>query len=139
VTGGDSGIGRAICLSFVLEGAAVAFTYVAPHEEKDANNTLQMLKEARKGTANSKEPIAIQSDIGYENNCKKVVHEVINAFGRIDILVNNIAESHMTPGLDDVAEEQLDRIFRTNIFSYFFMSKYVGYTSVSYNASNPKF
>lgn len=132
MTGGDSGIGRTICLSFVLEGAIVAFTYVAPHKGKNANDTLQMLKEARKGAANTKDPIAIECDLGYENNCKKVVDEVINAFGQVDILVNNVAESHMTPSVDDVTEEQLDQMFRTNIFSYLFMSRYVVYLNLYY-------
>lgn len=119
VAGGDSGIGRAVCLCFALEGATVAFTYVKPQEEKDANDTLRLLKQAN----STKDPLAIPADLGFEENCKKVVEEVVAKLGTIDILVNNAAEQYVSD-LTDITEQQLDRVFRTNIFSYFLTTKY---------------
>lgn len=122
MAGGDSGVGRAVCLCYVMEGATVAFTYVKPQEDKDANDTLQLLKQAKSG--DSKDPIAIPADLGFEQNCKSVVEQVVNAFGRIDVLVNNAAEQYVSTDLADINEEQLDRVFRTNIFSHFLTTKY---------------
>ncbi|CAN1124305.1 NADPH-dependent aldehyde reductase 1, chloroplastic [Linum perenne] len=90
VTGGDSGIGRAVCHTFAMEGATVAFTYVKGKEEKDAQDTLQMLRKVK--TPDAKDPIAIPGDLGFDENCRRAVEEVANAFGRIDILINNAAE-----------------------------------------------
>ncbi|OAY42264.1 NADPH-dependent aldehyde reductase 1, chloroplastic [Manihot esculenta] len=120
VTGGDSGIGRAVCYSFALEGATVAFTYVKSQEDKDAQDTLQILKKDK--SADAKDPMAIPADLGFDENCKKVVDEVVNAYGRIDILVNNAAEQHKSTSVEDIDEERLERVFRTNFFSYFFMT-----------------
>lgn len=125
VTGKDSGIGRAVCYCFAQEGATVAFTYLKSQEDKDANDTLNMLRDIAK-QRNSKEPMAIPADLGFEENCRKVVDEVANAYGgQIDILVNNAAEQYVQTSIQDITEEQLERVFRTNIFSYFFMAKYV--------------
>jgi NAD(P)-dependent dehydrogenase (short-subunit alcohol dehydrogenase family) len=124
VTGGDSGIGRAVCYCFAQEGATVAFTYVKSQEDKDANDTLSMLRDITK-QRNSKEPMAIPADLGFEDNCRKVVDEVANGCGgQIDILVNNAAEQYVQTSIQDISEEQLERVFRTNMFSYFFMTKY---------------
>ncbi|GLT38298.1 hypothetical protein SLA2020_125550 [Shorea laevis] len=122
VTGGDSGIGRAVCHCFVLEGATVAFTYVKSQEDKDAHDTLQMLKEAK--TSDAKDPIAIPADLGYDQNCKKVIDEVVNAYGRIDILVNNCAEQYECNSLEEIDECRLERVFKTNVYSFFFMSRH---------------
>lgn len=121
VTGGDSGIGRAVCYYFALEGATVAFTYVKNQEDKDAADTLQMLKQAKVGEA--MDPISIAADLGYEDACKKAVDDVVAAYGRVDVLVNNAAEQHVAPELRQVDEARLERVFRTNFFSYFFMAK----------------
>ncbi|KAL6580506.1 Glucose and ribitol dehydrogenase [Orobanche minor] len=118
VTGGDSGIGRAVCHCFALEGASVAFTYVKGDEEKDANDTLEMLMKSKH--ANAKDPIAIPADLGYDDNCKRAVDEVISNYGRIDILVNNAAEQYEAGSVEEIDEARLERVFRTNIFSYFF-------------------
>ncbi|KAL0375702.1 UNVERIFIED_CONTAM: NADPH-dependent aldehyde reductase 1, chloroplastic [Sesamum calycinum] len=99
VTGGDSGIGRAVGHCFALEGATVAFTYV-------------------------KGPIAIPTDLGYDENCRRVVEEVVNNYGRIDILVNNAAEQYEASTVEDIDEPRLERVFRTNIFSYFFTARH---------------
>ncbi|OMO61244.1 Short-chain dehydrogenase/reductase SDR [Corchorus capsularis] len=119
VTGGDSGIGRAVCYYFALEGATVAFTYVKNHEEKDRDETLQMLNEAKSREA--KKPIAISADLGYEEECKKVIDATVQEFGKLDILVNDAAEKHFTTSVEEITENQLERVFRTNIFSQFFM------------------
>ncbi|MCL7023241.1 hypothetical protein MKW94_001883 [Papaver nudicaule] len=92
VSGGASGIGRAVCNCFALEGATVAFTYVKSQEEKDAKDTFQMIKQAK--ISDAKDPICIPTDLGYDENCKQVVDAVVNALGKIDILVNNAAEQH---------------------------------------------
>ncbi|KAM7478020.1 hypothetical protein LguiA_026233 [Lonicera macranthoides] len=122
VTGGDSGIGRAVCQCFVLEGATVAFTYVKAQEDKDANVTLQALKKAK--SPDAKDPIAIPADLGFDENCKKAVDEVVKAFGRIDVLVNNAAEQYKASTVEEIDEKRLERVFRTNIFSYFFMARH---------------
>lgn len=125
VTGGDSGIGRAVCLCFALEGATVAFTYVKGDEDRDAEETLRALRDIKSRTGAARDPIAVPADLGYEENCKKVVDEVANAYGgRIDVVVNNAAEQYERPSITDVTEADLDRVFRTNIFSYFLVTKH---------------
>lgn len=121
VTGGDSGIGRAVCYCFAREGASVALTYVKGQEDKDKDDTLQMIVVAK--TSDAKDPIAIPADVGFDDNCKWVIDQVVNEYGKIDILVNNAAEQHMTSSLDDITEPRLERVFRTNIFSQFFLSR----------------
>ncbi|XP_027933560.1 NADPH-dependent aldehyde reductase 1, chloroplastic-like [Vigna unguiculata] len=122
VTGGDSGIGRAVCNLFSLEGATVIFTYVKGQEDIDARDTLEIIRKGKSGDA--KEPMAIAVDLGYEENCKRVVDEVINAYGCIDVLVNNVAVQFQSDSLEEIDDKRLDKVFRTNIFSYFFMTKY---------------
>ncbi|KAJ7973375.1 Glucose/ribitol dehydrogenase [Quillaja saponaria] len=122
VTGGDSGIGRAVCHCFALEGATVAFTYVKGHEDKEAQDTLEIMRKAK--TLDAEEPMAIAADLGYDQNCKRVVHQVVKAYGRIDILVNNAAEQYKSSTIEEISEERLERVFRTNIFSYFFMVRH---------------
>ncbi|KAL5982556.1 Glucose and ribitol dehydrogenase [Asimina triloba] len=119
VTGGDSGIGRAVCCHFALEGATAAFTYVKCQEDKDAADTLSMLKKFK--TQDAKDPISIPADLGFDENCRRVVDEVVNAFGRIEILVNNAAEQYERRSVEDASEEELERVFRTNIYACFFM------------------
>lgn len=122
VSGGDSGIGRSACEYFALEGATVAFTFVKGHEERDAKDTLDMLRKEKH--SNAKDSIAIfVEDLGYDHNCKRVVDEVVNAFGKMDILVNNTAEQHKANSIEEIDEERLERVFRTNIFSYFLMTR----------------
>ncbi|XP_066368741.1 glucose and ribitol dehydrogenase homolog [Miscanthus floridulus] len=124
VTGGDSGIGRAVCLLFATEGASVAFTYVKGAEDKDAEETLRALRDISSRTG-AREPMALPADLGYEDSCRKVVEEVASAHGgRIDVLVNNAAEQHERRSITDVTESDLDRVFRTNIISYFLATKH---------------
>ncbi|CAI0466271.1 unnamed protein product [Linum tenue] len=118
VTGGDSGIGRSVCLHFAMEGATVGFTYVKGIEDVDKDETIKLIKQLK--PPSSKDPIAIQADLGYESECQRVVDE----YGRIDILVNNAAEQHLSHSMDDVTESRLERVFRTNIFSQFFLTRH---------------
>ncbi|XP_030545550.1 NADPH-dependent aldehyde reductase 1, chloroplastic-like [Rhodamnia argentea] len=123
VTGGDSGIGRAVCHCYAQEGATVAFTFVKGREDKDANDTLRMLIQAK--ASNTMDPIAIGvPDVGYDDTCKEVVHEVVNKFGRIDILVNNAAEQYESSNIEEIDEARLERVFRTNIFAPLFMTRH---------------
>ncbi|KAI4340711.1 hypothetical protein MLD38_025521 [Melastoma candidum] len=111
VTGGDFGIGRAVCHCFVMEGATVAFTYVKGPEDKDAQETLRILNEAK--TPHAKTAIAIGvNDLGFDENRREVVEEVVSAFGRIDVLVNNAAEQHMATTIEEISQQRLERASR---------------------------
>lgn len=123
ITGGDSGIGRSVGVLFTREGATVAFTYVKDAEEKDAADTINLLKEYKTDGAVG-DPIAIPCDLGFDDQCKKVVDEVAKKYGRIDILVNNAAEQHVVESIEDLLPEQVERTFRTNIFSQFFLVRH---------------
>ncbi|CAO2836663.1 unnamed protein product [Amaranthus hypochondriacus] len=122
VTGGDSGIGKAVCHCFALEGATIAFTYVKGQEDKDASDTIQLIKSAK--ASGAKDPIAVAADLGYDENCKRVVDQVVDAFGHIDILVNNCAEQYERSSIEEINEHKLERVFRTNIFSQFFVTRH---------------
>ena len=115
ITGGDSGIGRAVAIAFAKEGAAVAILYL--EEEKDANETQRLVEE------HGGKCLLIAGDVGKEEFCRKAVARIIKKFGKIDILVNNAAEQHPQESIEKVTEKQLERTFRTNIFSFFFMVK----------------
>ncbi len=115
ITGGDSGIGRAVALLFAKEGADVAIVY--REEDEDATETKRMVE------AEGRRCEAISGDVGDEAFCAGAVAKVVDSMGRLDILVNNAAEQHVTPGLEEITAEQLERTFRTNVFGYFFMAK----------------
>ncbi|XP_074297809.1 glucose and ribitol dehydrogenase-like [Silene latifolia] len=121
VTGGDSGIGRAVCYYFSLEGATVAFTYVPGQEDQDANDALALIKQAKASDAS--DPVAIPTDLRSEAQCQQVVEQVASLFGRIDVLVNNAAVQFYTESILDITEEQLKRTFETNIYAYIFMAR----------------
>src|SRR5688572_5143222 len=115
ITGGDSGIGRAVAIAFAKEGADVAIAYL--NEHGDAQETRALVdKEGRRC-------VVIAGDVGDERFCRHVVQETVRELGRLDILVNNAAEQHPQENLEDITNEQLERTFRTNIFSYFYMAK----------------
>ncbi|HEY9851822.1 MAG TPA: SDR family oxidoreductase [Leptolyngbyaceae cyanobacterium] len=115
ITGGDSGIGRAIANFFAKEGADVAIVYL--NENDDAQETKQIVeKQGRKC-------LTIAGDIGDEKFCQEAVKKTIDRFGKLDILINNAAEQHPQQSIEDISAEQLERTFRTNIFSMFFMVK----------------
>jgi NAD(P)-dependent dehydrogenase (short-subunit alcohol dehydrogenase family) len=115
ITGGDSGIGRAVAIAFAKEGADVVVVYL--EEKKDANETKRLVEQR------GRKCLLVAGDVGREEFCRKAIGQTIKAFGKIDILVNNAAEQHPEESIEKITEEQLERTFRTNIFSFFFMTK----------------
>lgn len=115
ISGGDSGIGRAVAVGFAKEGADVAITYLDEHE--DARETVRLIE------AEGRRALAIPGDIGNSDFARELVQDVVAAFGRIDVLVNNAAEQHLVERLEDLTDAQLERTFRTNIFGQFFLTR----------------
>jgi len=115
ITGGDSGIGRAVAIAFAKEGADVAIAYLC--EEEDARETQKHVE------AEGRKCLLFPGDLGDENHCREVVEKTVDELGRLDILVNNASEQHPQESIEDITAEQLERTFRTNVFSYFFMVK----------------
>ncbi len=115
ITGGDSGIGRAVAIAYAKEGANVAIVYLKSHD--DAKQTKQMVEE-KGGRATT-----IAGDVGDETFAMQAVQQTVDEFGQLDILVNNAAEQHPQKSIEDISAQQLERTFRTNIFSMFFMTK----------------
>ncbi|MCC6983341.1 MAG: glucose 1-dehydrogenase [Bauldia sp.] len=115
ITGGDSGIGRAIAAAFANEGADIAIAYL--DEDKDAGATREIVEEM------GRKAILIRGDLGEETHCRKAVGQTMKAFGRLDILVNNCAEQHVAEAFEDAPSAQFDRTFRTNILSYLYLTK----------------
>ncbi|PEQ13617.1 NAD(P)-dependent oxidoreductase [Novosphingobium sp. PC22D] len=113
VTGGDSGIGRAVAALYAREGAKVAIVYLL--EDDDAAETKRIVE------AEGSEAIAIRADVGSKKMCERIVEQTLEAFGRIDILVNNAGEQHPDAEITDITEDQLRRTFQTNIFGMFFL------------------
>jgi NAD(P)-dependent dehydrogenase (short-subunit alcohol dehydrogenase family) len=115
ITGGDSGIGRAVAVAFAKEGANVSIVYLSEHE--DAKETVQLVEK------HGQKAVAIAGDIGKESFCQQAVQQTVDEFGKLDILINNAAEQHPQESIEDISEEQLEKTFRTNIFSMFFLTK----------------
>lgn len=115
ITGGDSGIGRATAILFAREGADIALLYL--DENEDARKTQKLVQEEGKSS------LAIAGDAGDKAHCEHAVRRIVERFGRIDVLVNNCAEQHEEQEVENISQEQLERTFRTNIFSYFFMTQ----------------
>lgn len=115
ITGGDSGIGRAVAVAFAKEGADVVVSYLDEHD--DAKETARMVEE--KG----RRCLLHAGDVGQEKVCAEVIAAAMKEFGRIDVLVNNAAVQFPKDDLTEISEEQLEKTFRTNIYSYFFMAR----------------
>lgn len=113
VTGGDSGIGRAVSVLFAREGAKLVIAYLDEHE--DAETTKAAIE--KEGS----EALLVPGDIGDPEFCRSIAVQTLEKFGRIDILVNNAAEQYVRKDLSETAPEDVERVFRTNIFGYFFM------------------
>jgi NAD(P)-dependent dehydrogenase (short-subunit alcohol dehydrogenase family) len=116
VTGGDSGIGRAVSVLFAREGADVAIVYL-PAEKSDARVTAKAVREA------GRQCELVPGDVAQAGFCRRAVARTIEAFGRLDVLVNNAAFQQHQARLEDLSEEQWDRTFRTNIYGYFYMTR----------------
>lgn len=115
VTGGDSGIGRAVAALFAREGADVAVVYLSEHD--DAGKTKEIVE------AEGRRAIIMDGDLGDEAFCKRVVERTVSELGGLDVLVNNAGEQHPDKNIEDITEEQLRRTFQTNIFSMFFLTQ----------------
>ena len=116
VTGGDSGIGRAVAVLFAREGADVAIVHL-PAEKADARETIAAVE------AEGRRCIAIAGDVKDPKFCQRAVRKANTEFGRLDILVNNAAFQKHQKSLADITDDQLDETFRTNIFAYFYMAR----------------
>jgi NAD(P)-dependent dehydrogenase (short-subunit alcohol dehydrogenase family) len=115
ITGGDSGIGKSVAIYFAKEGADVAISYLNEHQDAEATKNLV--------EAEGQKCLLLPGDIGIESVCIDIVQKVISEFKKLDILVNNAAEQHPQKSLLNITSEQLERTFRTNIFSFFYMTK----------------
>lgn len=115
ITGGDSGIGRAVSIAYAKEGAEIAILY--REEDRDAKETKQLIEET------GRRCVILPGDVGSPAVCDKFVRESLKTFGRIDILVNNAAEQHPRPQLDQISPAQLERTFQTNIFGIFYLTQ----------------
>ena len=115
ISGGDSGIGRAVALAYAAHGAHVAVLYL--NEKKDASETVRLVTET------GCEAFALAGDIGDAAFCKRAVARIVKRWGRLDIVVNNAAEQHPQESLADISEKQLERTFRTNVFGCFFLTQ----------------
>jgi NAD(P)-dependent dehydrogenase (short-subunit alcohol dehydrogenase family) len=115
ITGGDSGIGRAVAVTYAKEGADVAIVYL--NEHSDAEETKRQVEQE------GRRCLLIAGDIGDEKFCVQAVEQAVETLGKLDILVNNAAEQHPQKQLEDITSEQLERTFRTNIFAMFYLAK----------------
>jgi len=115
ITGGDSGIGRAVALAFAREGADVAVSYLDEHE--DAQETKRLVEEA------GRQCILLPGDISKAAHCREIVKKTVEGFGRIDVLVNNAAHQMTFESIDEISDEEWDKTFATNISSMFYITK----------------
>jgi Dehydrogenases with different specificities (related to short-chain alcohol dehydrogenases) len=115
ITGGDSGIGRAIAILYAREGADVVISYL--NEHKDAEETKRLVEQE------GRRCLLVPGDVGDPRYCQDVVKKAIAEFGHLDIVVNNAAEQHPQPSIEQISPEQLERTFRTNIFGMFYLTK----------------
>ncbi|MDX6697084.1 MAG: hypothetical protein QOE65_481 [Solirubrobacteraceae bacterium] len=115
ITGGDSGIGRAVAVAFAKEGADVAIAYLS--EDEDANHTTGLVE------AEGRRAVAVKGDLSQEENCRRAVQETVDGLGKLDLLVNNIAYQAPTEEFLEISSEQWERTFATNVHSFFWTTK----------------
>jgi NAD(P)-dependent dehydrogenase (short-subunit alcohol dehydrogenase family) len=115
ITGGDSGIGRAVSVLFAREGAKVAIVYLEEYDDAEETEALVRQEGA--------ECLLIKGDIGSSKFCADAVARTLKQFNRLDVLINNAAEQHEQEDVEDISEEQLAKTFRTNLFGYIFMTQ----------------
>ncbi len=116
VTGGDSGIGRAVAVLYAREGADVAIVYL-PEEQSDAEETRQAIEAA------GRRCLLLPGDLTQREFCEQVVERTVREFGKLDILVSNAAHQNRKPGLAEVTDEEFDRTFKTNVYAYFWLAR----------------
>ncbi|WP_407445309.1 SDR family oxidoreductase [Rhodococcus sp. (in: high G+C Gram-positive bacteria)] len=118
ITGGDSGIGRAVALAFAREGADVVLCHL-PEEDQDGRRTAELVEAA------GRRAVLVPGDIREEEFCRHLVDTTVSEFGGIDILVNNAAYQHLVPGgIADMTTDQFDRVMKTNLYALFWLSKF---------------
>lgn len=117
LTGGDSGIGRAVALAYAREGADVLFTHL-PEEAEDARETVRLVEEA------GRKAIAVPCDVRDEEQCRRLIERAVDEFGRIDVLINNAAcKMAQSDGIGAMTTEQFDRVVRTNLYGMFWLCR----------------
>jgi NAD(P)-dependent dehydrogenase (short-subunit alcohol dehydrogenase family) len=116
ITGGDSGIGRAVALLYAREGADVAIVYL-PAEQRDADDTRRAIE------AEGRRCVQIPGDVTEAAFCHEAVERTVRELGKLDILVNNAAHQLDKPSIEDITDEEFDKTFRTNIFAYFYFAR----------------
>ncbi len=114
ITGGDSGIGRAVAILFAQEGANVAIAYLS--EDEDAEETKRLVEEYT-------ECLLLRGDLCKENQCKSIVEKTVKKFGKLDVLVNNAALHWESKSLEEISTEQLEKTFTNNVMPYFWVTK----------------
>src|SRR5579884_1953889 len=115
ITGGDSGIGRAVALAYAREGADILISYL--NEHPDAEETVRVVEES------GRKAVAVPGDISNEQHCRQLIQQTLSEFGKIDILVNNAAFQMTHEGIEDLPSEEWEHAFRTNIFAMFYLCK----------------
>jgi NAD(P)-dependent dehydrogenase (short-subunit alcohol dehydrogenase family) len=115
ITGGDSGIGRAVAIAFAKEGADIAIVYLNEHQ--DAEETKRKIEKHKKRC------LLISGDVGDEAFCREAIEKTMKELGKLDILVNGAGEQHPQEQIEKISKEQLERTFKTNIFSMFYLTK----------------
>jgi NAD(P)-dependent dehydrogenase (short-subunit alcohol dehydrogenase family) len=115
ITGGDSGIGRAVAVAFAKEGANVVIAYLDEHQ--DAQETRRLVE------SEGRECVTLAGDVADPAFCRKIVETTVSSFGKLDVLVNNAAQQYPQESIENISEEQLEKTFRTNIFSMFYTVK----------------
>ena len=115
ITGGDSGIGRAVAIAFAREGADVLISYLQEHD--DAKQTQHWVEQA------GRRAVLMPGDVSDEIYCQAVIDRAVREFGKLDVLVNNAAMQRTHESIDEISAEEWDRTFRTNIYSMFYLSK----------------
>lgn len=117
ITGGDSGIGRAVAVAFAKEGANIAIAYL--NEQKDAQDTKRVIEEQYSGQC-----LLLEGDLRSEDTCRQIVELTVQKYGGLHVLVNNCAVQFVQKNFADITTEQLHNTFATNVYSYFFMTRY---------------
>jgi NAD(P)-dependent dehydrogenase (short-subunit alcohol dehydrogenase family) len=117
ITGGDSGIGRAVSLAFAREGADVLFVHL-PAEETDARETLRIVQDA------GRKCVAFPGDLRDESTCQAIVDRAVQEFGKIDVLVNNAAYQMSRDSIDEITTDEFDRTMKTNLYAMFWLCKF---------------
>jgi NAD(P)-dependent dehydrogenase (short-subunit alcohol dehydrogenase family) len=115
ITGGDSGIGRAVAVAFAREGADVLISYL--NEEQDAQETARVVRESGRTC------IAVSGDIGQEQHCQELAQQALAEFGQVDVLVNNAAYQMTYDSVEAISTEEWERTFKTNIYAMFWLSR----------------